>query len=57
MDSSDHLRSIEILIEHGANVNATYVEEKQHRSFNVCVLGVAAAQAAGRSRRFPKRTR
>ena len=42
-DHSDHLRSIEILIKHGANVNATYTEEKQDRSFNVSVIGVAAA--------------
>ena len=42
-DHSDHLRSIEILIEHDANVNATYAVEKQDRSFSVSVVGVAAA--------------
>ena len=42
-DYSDHLRSIEILIEHKANVNATYTGEKQDRSFNISVIGVAAA--------------
>lgn len=47
-DLSDHLRSIEILIEHRANVNATYIEKKQDRSFNVSVIGVAAAHVADR---------
>ena len=45
---SDHLRSIEILIEHHANVKATYVEDKQDRNFNVSVIGVAAAHATDR---------
>ena len=47
-DHSDHLRSIEILIEYDANVNTTYAEEKQDRSFNVSVIGVAVAHAADR---------
>ena len=44
-DLSDSLHSIEILIEHDANVNATYTETNQDRSFNVSVIGVAAAHA------------
>lgn len=47
-DHSDHLHSIEILIEHGANVNATYTEQKQVRSFDVSVIGVAAEHVTDR---------
>ena len=48
------------------NVNATYTEEKQDRSFNVSVIGVAAAHVTDRigalkaftgGRRLPKRAR
>jgi ankyrin repeat protein len=38
---SDHLRSIEIFIDHDANVNATYTEQKQNRSFDSSVIDVA----------------
>ena len=41
-ENSDRLRSIEILIKHGADVNATYLEQMRDRSFNVSVIGVAA---------------
>ena len=47
-DHSDHLRSIKILIEHGANVNATYTKQNQDGKFNVSVIGVAAAHVADR---------
>ena len=39
------LHSIETLIEHGANVNATYTEQRQDRSFAVSVLGVTVKYA------------
>ena len=47
-ERSDHLRSIEILIEHGANVNATFQEQRLDRNFAVSVIGVAAEHAMDR---------
>ncbi len=48
-DHSDHLRSIEILIEHGANVNAQYAEQRQDRIFDVSIIGVAAEHVTDRA--------
>ena len=39
------LGSIETLIEQGANVNATYTQQRQDRSFAVSVIGVAVRYA------------